>query len=202
MSALEQFNKIPIVQKIVVLVVLLALLAGGYWFFFYSESADDLEGLQNEYSSFQKKKKDALKRKSTYDRDRHRRDELKRSYAQQLRALPSESEMSSFINHLNANAELVGLELLSLKPQKEQVAQYYAKIPVHLKLKGSFHQLAKFFYLVGNVDRIINIENIKFTVASVDDSGVLLTASVLATTFRSVQPTEKKTKKKKKKKRK
>ena len=89
-----------------------------------------------------------------------------------------------------------------MKPLEERPAQYYARIPVRLKLRGSFHQLAKFFFLVGSVDRIINIENIQFKNSVVDDSGVSMTAEVLATTFRSVSPKAKGKKKKKKKRKK
>jgi type IV pilus assembly protein PilO len=117
---------------------------------------------------------------------------LKKSYGQQLRALPSETEMSSFLNSLNAQAEAVGLEIISVKPKKETAAKYYARIPVQLKLTGSYHQLAKFFYLVGSLDRIINIEDISLQVGSFVDSTPLISADVMATTFRSVSEEKKK----------
>ena len=114
--------------------------------------------------------------------------------------LPPNSEMASFLNNLNAQAELVGLEILAVKPLDEEPARYYARIPVQLKLRGSFHQMSKFFFLVGNLDRIINIEDINLGDGEMDESGIVLTAEVLATTFRSVQPrdSEKNDKKKKK----
>ncbi len=85
----------------------------------------------------------------------------------------------------------MGLEILSVKPKKEEPAKYYARIPVELKLTGTFHQLAKFFYLVGNLDRIINIENISFEITGYEELSAILTANVLATTFRAVTETEK-----------
>jgi type IV pilus assembly protein PilO len=64
------------------------------------------------------------------------------------------------------------------------------RIPVELKLGGSFHQLAKFFYLVGNLDRIINIEDINLKTSNVEEAETILDAEVLATTFRSLQTNE------------
>lgn len=205
MNILEQLTKLSLAKKVGGLAVIVLLVGLVYWQFLYSEITEELERLTNEYASLESQKEDAERRKSTYDNDRHRRDELKKNYAQQLRALPQETEMSSFLNRLNAQAELVGLELLAVKPQKEEAAQYYARIPVELTLKGNYLQLAKFFYLVGNVDRIINIENISFKTDGFDEAGVLLSAKCLATTFRSVNPdtnmaTEKSDKKNKKKK--
>jgi type IV pilus assembly protein PilO len=67
-------------------------------------------------------------------------------------------------------------------------------------LSGSFHQLAKFFYLVGNLDRIINIEDINLKTSEVEKSETVLEAEVLATAFRSLRVNEAGTGKKKKKK--
>ncbi len=183
---LEQLTKISLSRKIVVLAVIVVLVGLAYWWFWYSPLSEQLDSLKNEYAALQTQKRDAERRKSTYDKDRHKRDELKKSYGQQLKALPADSEMSSFLNNLNAQAELVGLELLSVTPKREEAAEHYARIPVALKLKGNFHQLAKFFYLVGNLDRIINIENISLTLGKTDGVSILLEAKVLATTFRSV----------------
>jgi type IV pilus assembly protein PilO len=186
MNILEMITKISLVKKLAVLGVFVALAGGLYWYLFYSVLSDEIDGLKNQYVQLERQKQDAIRRKSTYDKDRHRRDELKKTYAQQMRALPAESEMSSFLNNLNSQAELVGLELQSVKPQRESASQYYARIPVSLDLEGNYLQLAKFFYLVGNLDRIINIENISFRVGSVDESGIKLKVQVMATTFRSV----------------
>ena len=186
MNILELLTKVSLAKKIAVLLVILGLAAGLYWYLFYSDLSSELEGLKAQYTQLQRQKQDAIRRKSTYDKDRHRRDELKKTYAQQMRALPTSTEMSSFLNNLNAQAELVGLDLKSVKPQRETAAQYYARIPVSLELEGSYLQLAKFFYLVGNLDRIINIENITFKKGKSDESGIKLNAKVMATTFRSV----------------
>jgi type IV pilus assembly protein PilO len=186
-ALLEAITKISLVKKLGGLVLVVILMGAGYYFLFYQDLSTRLEGLHAENVRLQKQKADATRRKDTYDRDRHRRDELRKSYAQQLRALPQDAEMSSFLNSLNAQAELVGLEIQSVKPLNEQAAQYYARIPVQLRLKGNYLQLAKFFYLVGNVDRIINIENITFKVDELDESGVQLDANVLATTFRALE---------------
>jgi type IV pilus assembly protein PilO len=103
--------------------------------------------------------------------------------------------MSSFLASLNAQSDVVGLEILSVKPQPEEAAEYYARIPVQLELEGTFHQLAKFFFLIGSLDRIINVENINLRVVSIDQTATLMHAGVLATTFRSVQAGDAKGKK-------
>ena len=187
MSMLDQITKLSIKKKATVLVAATAVIALLFWFFYLEPMQTELSDLRDKYASLERDKADANHRKATYEKDRKRRDELKKSYGQQLRALPSETEMSSFLNSLNTQAELVGLEIMSVKPKKEETAKYYARIPVQLKLTGSYHQLAKFFYLVGSLDRIINIEDISLKIADFVDSNPLITAEVLATTFRAVK---------------
>jgi type IV pilus assembly protein PilO len=174
-------------KKIFFLVFFVLIIAALFWFQLYSPAADELDSLTRKHASLQKDLGDAERTKKTYEVDRQKRDELSKTSSKQLQMLPPDTEMSSFLENLNAQAELVGLEILSVKPMAEEAARYYARIPVQLKLRGAFHQLSKFFYLVGNLDRIINIENINFGKGEMDDSGVILTAEVLATTFRSVE---------------
>lgn len=205
MGVFEQVTKISPKKKVLALTAVLAVVAASFWFFYYSPMQTQYSELMDTHERLLKDKQKADRRKAAYDKDRKRRDDLKKAYGQQLRALPSEAEMSSFLNSLNTQAELVGLEILSVKPKKQEPSKYYARIPVELRLTGSFHQLAKFFYLVGNLDRIINIENISLEIKAFEDSNAVLAADVLATTFRSVAESTSKdgkkgAKKKKKKK--
>lgn len=191
MGVFEQITKFPIKKKILVLTAVMFVIGGAFWFFYYAPMQTEFGELKDTYERLQRENDDAVRRKATYDKDRKRRDDLKTAYGQQLRALPTESEMSSFLNSLNTQAELVGLEILSVKPRKEEPSKYYSRIPVELSLNGTYHQLAKFFYLVGNLDRIINIENISLQFNKFEESNVVLTANVLATTFRAVAEGEK-----------
>jgi type IV pilus assembly protein PilO len=187
MRIFAQLAKISLGKKVAILAVIMVLGGVVYWFTLYSSVSDELVGLQSAYTAIQSSKQSALKAKASYDRDRRRLDELKANFSQQLKELPSDTQMSSFLDNLNTQAELVGLTLQSVKPQSEQATENYVRIPVKLELNGTFHQLAKFFYLVGNLDRIINIENITLKSGKANDTGVVMAADVMATTFRSLR---------------
>ncbi|HUT78829.1 MAG TPA: type 4a pilus biogenesis protein PilO [Polyangia bacterium] len=187
MAALEQLTRMPLSRKIAAIAVVMLLLGAGGWFFYYQPVVEELDTLVKKQASLRKNLAEAERRKKTYDDDRRKRDELQLASTKQLQILPPDTEIASFLNNLNAQSDLVGLEILSVKPLVEQARNYYARIPVKLKLRGTYHQLTKFFYLVGNIDRIINIEDITLKGAEHDDSGVTMMAEVMATTFRSVR---------------
>jgi type IV pilus assembly protein PilO len=188
MSALETLTKTPLPKKIFFLALLMLLVGAGFWFTVYSPVTDEFAAAKTKHDALVRKLSDAEQRKRTYDQDRQRRDEMQKSSTKQFQALPPETEMSSFLASLNSQADVVGLEILSVKPLVEEAAEYYARIPVQLELRGTFHQLAKFFFLIGSLDRIINVENINLRVETLDQNSAILRAGVLATTFRSIQP--------------
>ena len=103
-------------------------------------------------------------------------------------------------------ATISGVKLTSWTPQDEEPEAFYAKVPMKLQLEGKFHQVAKFFYGVGQVDRIINMENIDIKINQqsakqreqeleasrnpLDEDSVTVEVSCLATAFRALKDGE------------
>jgi type IV pilus assembly protein PilO len=79
-----------------------------------------------------------------------------------------------------------GVNLAAWTPQDEATEQFYARVPWRLELTGRYHQIAKFFYNVGQLDRIINIENISLTEPSQKGDEVVLKVTALATAFHAI----------------
>ena len=59
---------------------------------------------------------------------------------------------------------------------------------MRIELTGRFHQIAKFAYELGKVDRIINVENIELTDPAIVGDEVILKARCLATAFHAIAP--------------
>jgi type IV pilus assembly protein PilO len=91
-------------------------------------------------------------------------------------------------------ATVSGVNLTSWSPTEQVAEQFYAKVPMKLTLKGKFHQVVKFFHGVGQLDRIINIENILIKEPKLSGDEVGVEVECLATAFRSVRPGETPTK--------
>jgi type IV pilus assembly protein PilO len=191
---LDQLLKMPLTKKLFILGAAVAMVGFLFWQFYYSPLVEELDKAVSKHTSLQQKLSEVEKQKKTYDEDLQRREDLKIAAVKQRQMLPVSTEMASFLNNLNEVAELTGLEILSVKPLEASPEKYYARIPVKLNLKGSFLQLSKFFYQVGKLDRIINVENINLTKPEISDNGVVMRATVLATTFRALEPGKKKKK--------
>ena len=161
MASLDRLTKMSIGAKVGVLLAFMLVAGAGFYFGLYGPLLDDHRNAVQSHEKLKKKLLDVKKRKQTYDDDTARLHELEASAQEQFEALPDDKGMSTFIEDLNAQAELVGLSIEGIKPLEEEPKEYYARIPVQLTLRGGFLQLAKFFYLVANLGRIINMNEIQ-----------------------------------------
>ena len=102
--------------------------------------------------------------------------------------LPDKKEIPALLKGISNMSQEAGLEVLLFKPQGEQAEQFYSRVPVELKFVGSYHKIGMFFYYVGTLHRIVNIENFSITNAQQKKKDELqLNTSCVATTYRYVE---------------
>ena len=105
---------------------------------------------------------------------------------QNQRVLPEQAEMSAFLQDIDRIAELSGLSVQVVEPRPEEPQDLYVRLPVTLQLRGRYHQIAKFFYNVSNLERAINMENLVLAEPESENDEIQLSVNVLATTFRRI----------------
>jgi len=104
--------------------------------------------------------------------------------------LPETTEYPAFLSAVQGVANVSGSICRRGRPWRKSSAQFYSKVPMKLKLVGKFHQIAKFFYGIGQLDRIINIEDISMKEPKYDGDEVTVRIECLATAFRSLSATK------------
>ena len=178
------FSSLPLAGKLFVLAVLLGVVSAIYYFAFHMQLSDQIQGAHARYAQLQQEQVQAEQRQQRYlelVQELAAREALDRA---NKRVLPADAEIAAFLQDLNRIAELSGLQMSSVQPRPEMLEQYYTKIPVKLRFVGSFHQLAKFFYNVGRLERIISMEDIELTQPRLADGQILIDVDVMATTYR------------------
>jgi type IV pilus assembly protein PilO len=167
-----------------VMVVLVALV---YWVVFYTEVSAKIEQTNRQSADLQTELARQQQAQAGYLVDR---DELVMRQQRQRelnKVLPADTEAAAFLSALQQVSNVSGVDLKGWKPEEEQSQAFYAKVPMRLDLGGHFHQIAKFMYEVGRLDRIINIENIELSEPKVVGDDVDLKARCLATTFHALK---------------
>ena len=123
-----------------------------------------------------------------------------------MKSLPEKEEIPSLLESISMEGQESGLEFLLFQPKGEVRKEFYAEIPVAMRLTGGYHNIATFFDRVARLPRVVNIRDIVMTGTKGKElSGSTLDTTCTAVTYKFVEPVKKapaKRKKKKKKKKK
>jgi len=118
--------------------------------------------------------------------------------------LPDKKEIPQLLTTISSLGKESGLSFLLFRPKPEVPKEFYAEIPVEIKVEGGYHEVASFFSRVGNLNRIVNINNVIMEKPKDQGGKMILTTSCLATTFMFIEtpvakeePSKIKTKRKK-----
>lgn len=190
MSNIDKLIKTSPLKRLTLMLIILISIIISYYFLGYMPLEREIKKLEEENLNLTTKYNQFKVKQENYLADLKKLNQLESSYVYLRRVLPSTTEIASFLSQLHEQSELAGLELLLIQPMDEEPQEFYIKIPVKLELKGRYHSLAKFFYNVGRLDRIINIEDIHLGEPTFEKGDIMLHAKVMATTFKSVEESE------------
>ncbi|MFZ4734880.1 MAG: type 4a pilus biogenesis protein PilO [Bradymonadia bacterium] len=184
-EALEKFAAIPTAQKFLVLALLAGLIGVGWYFTFISDVEDKITTAHTSTKTLNKKLTDAQGKIANLKKFEEEVETLKRQREEMTDRLPADEEIASLLQKIHGQGKIVGLEINRFERQPPEVADLFVRIPVRMTLTGTFHQIATFFFYVGRLTRIVNVENISLARVSSKDGGPegALTATCTATTF-------------------
>jgi len=180
------FSKLSTGAKLLVTAVLLALIGLLYFVVFYSDVATQLRAGKTREAQLTADLAEAKKAQHAYQMDLAELAEKQQKQQELNKILPATTEYPAFLSAVQSVSNITGASLTAWTPQDEVSEQFYARVPMKVDLEGRFHQIARFFYQVGQLDRIINMENITFSDPKVEGDEVILKVSALATAFHSI----------------
>jgi type IV pilus assembly protein PilO len=180
-------GKLPLPAKIGVGGGVVAVLLFAYWFIFYADVASKIEGAERQKKGLRDELAKQTQAQATYFADRGEL-ALREQRARELnKVLPPEAQEDAFLSSVQQASNAAGIDLKGYTPLDEVKKDFYAKVPMRLDVTGKFHQIAKFAYELGKMDRIINVENIELTSPTVQGDEIVLKARCLATAFHAIQ---------------
>jgi type IV pilus assembly protein PilO len=183
-------GKLPLAAKVGIGAGVVAVLFFAYWFVFYSDVASKIEGAQRQKKSLRDDLAQQEQAEATYFADRGEL-ALREQRARELnKVLPAESQEDAFLSSVQQASNAAGVDLKGYSPTEEIAQSFYAKVPMRLEMSGKFHQIAKFAYELGKVDRIINVENIQVSDPRIVGDEIILRGSCLATAFHALKAKE------------
>jgi type IV pilus assembly protein PilO len=187
MASLPTFVRNPKVTKLAVGGALLGLVAVAYFVVFYGDVADAITRQQKQELVLGNDLAQARQGEFAYHKDLAELTERQQRQRELIKVLPETTEYPAFLSAVQGVANVSGVSLQGWSPLEEVVQKFFARVPMRLAITGKFHQIAKFFYGIGQLDRIINVENISLTDPKTVGEDVQLKVDCLATAFHTLQ---------------
>ncbi len=177
----------PIVPKVTVLVgVFAALLLAGWWFV-WSDQLVELETRQREEETLKQQYLEKKRQAVNLDLYIQQLAEIDRSFGALLKQLPDKSEIEALLIEVNQAGLGRGLQFELFKPGQEQIKDFYAELPISVKINGGYHDFGAFAADIAKLPRIVTLNNI--SIAPVKEGGQL-TLDAITKTFRYLDEEE------------
>jgi type IV pilus assembly protein PilO len=154
----------PAIPKLgVLLLALIAVVCASY----FLDWADQLTAIDES-----KKKETALrdtfldKKKQAIDIDAYRKqlEDIEKSFGTLLKQLPSKSEMEALLTDINQAGLGRGLQFELFKPAaSETVSEFYAELPINIRVTGTYHDMGSFASDISKLSRIVLLNDVALT---------------------------------------
>ena len=169
----------------VLLGIFVALLAGGWWFDWKSQ-IEDLEAKQQQEEKLKSEYLDKKKQAVNLEEYRKQLAEIDKTFGTLLKQLPNKAEMEALLIDINQAGLGRGLQFELFKPGRETARDFYAELPITLKITGSYHDLGAFAADVAKLSRIVSLTNL----AVLPDKSAQLRMDATAMTYRYLDEEE------------
>lgn len=147
--------------KVAMLAVLFAAIVfAGYWFA-WSGQLDALNTAKQEEISLRDTYLNKKRQAINLDAYKQQLKDIERSFGALLKQLPNKSEMDALLTDINQAGLGRGLQFELFKPGTEKIGDFYAELPISVRLTGSYHDLGAFASDIAQLPRIVTLHDIE-----------------------------------------
>jgi type IV pilus assembly protein PilO len=165
--------------------ILTAVLAVG-WVSYWSGQLDELNHGAEEEVKLKESYKSKVQQAVNLDGLRKQKEQVGEYVATLEKQLPSKAEMDALLSDINQAGLGRGLQIESFKPGQVVVKDYYAELPIAIKVTGNYHDVGQFTSDIANLPRIVTLNNLSLVTGK--DGTLALDAT--AKTFRYLDKEE------------
>ncbi|MDO8299889.1 type 4a pilus biogenesis protein PilO [Lacisediminimonas sp.] len=165
--------------------VLLVVVALG-WFLYWNGQLEQLELGEMQEQKLKDEYKIKIQQAVNLPGLRKQKEQVGEYVATLEKQLPSKAEMDALLQDISQAGQGRGLQFELFKPGQVLVKEYYAELPIDIRITGNFHDIGAFSSDIANLPRIVTINNVSL-VAGKDR---LLSMDAVAKTFRYLDKDE------------
>ena len=143
------------------LYLLLGLVAVGFllmwWYLLFRPAWDERDRLQTQLDGLEQQLFQKMRIAANLPQLEAEIKQLQERLKASVARLPEEKEIPTLLTQVNSLGEESGLAFTLFRPQAAVKKDFYAEVPIQVRVEGSFHALGAFFDRIGKMERIVNI---------------------------------------------
>lgn len=179
---LDQINELdfsdigdwPLLVKLILILLLCALVAVGGYFFDIEPQYKELARVQSSERELRQDFESKQARAVNLNAYRAQLREMEDSFGTMLRQLPNRTEVADLLVDVSQTGLAAGLEFELFQPQTEVPRDFYAELPITLRVTGSFHEFGEFVSGLAALPRIVTVHDVRIQPKGKGESGKLV----------------------------
>ncbi|MBP7544035.1 MAG: type 4a pilus biogenesis protein PilO [Acidovorax sp.] len=179
----------PLIPRVLLCVMIAAGTAVAAWFAFLSDYEAELETERANEVTLRADYEKKLLKAVSLDLLKKQREQIQQYVIQLEKQLPSKAEMAALLSDINQAGLGRSLQFELFRPGQIVVRDYYAELPISVRVTGKYHDIGAFASDVAHLSRIVTLNNLSLTPVSKDANGILA-LDTTARTFRYLDPEE------------
>lgn len=150
------------------------------WYGYLSGQLDELDAGAAQEQQLRDAYRSKVRQAVNLDALKQQKEQVNEYVATLEKQLPSRAEMDALLSDINQAGIGRGLQFDLFKPGQVIVKDYYAELPINIRVTGKYHDIGSFTTDIANLPRIVTLNNLSLTTAK--EGGLVLDA--VAKTFR------------------
>lgn len=151
----------PMPVKTVAVVLLCVGLAGAFYYFHTQEQLVQLERVQATERELRRSFEDKQHKAASLEDYKEQIAEMKESFDTMLRQLPNRTEVASLLVDVSQTGLASGLEFELFQPGNEVQKDFYAELPIQVRVNGTYHDFGRFISGLATLPRIVTVHDAK-----------------------------------------
>ena len=178
----------PAAPKIVLLIALFCSVCALAWYFVLDDKLIELEAAQQQEEKLKRDYSERLKKSVNLQALKDQKVQVTRYVSDLEKQLPDKAEMDKLLSDINYAGISKGLQFELFRPGTVKIENFYAELPIAVKVTGGYHKLAGFAADLSALSRIVTLNNITLTAPAATPNVLVMDAT--AKTFRYLDKEE------------
>jgi type IV pilus assembly protein PilO len=164
-------------------ILFVAVVGGGTYVWVVRSQLPELERAENKEQELKSTFETRQRKAANFEAYKAQLDDMQRSFGAMLRQLPGKTEVPNLLVDISQTGLASGLEEQLFQPSPEVRRDFYAELPIRIRLLGTYHELGNFVSGIAALPRIVTLHDLSIAPEAKSASGQLV-LDVTAKTYR------------------